>query len=233
MPQRYKDFKPTQFDAPGLNGGRYNISEWFVLLSKTRDADSLEESNFEVCKKMLTDRFGPEYEPEDSWAPCSKLHEWDGMLPPLEDIVGSNTTNWYSASFGHWACGDFELLLVEDTIEGEDFAEEIISSLQDYPILDEDDWSTREHDRAWDYFSNTQYHDMIRSVISDFEDMCPRICNLVESLTEDDIWEIVGDSNWHIQEVGYEFDDNALNIHNVTKYVWDNRKVIRSRNETV
>jgi len=53
--------------------------------------------------------------------------------------------------FGHWACGWFEILLV-DPKHG-DALVEMQSSLEDYPLLDEEDHSQREYDainEAWD-----------------------------------------------------------------------------------
>jgi hypothetical protein len=46
--------------------------------------------------------------------------------------------------FGHWACGWFELILVDPKDEDKyREAEEIEGSLSEYPILDEDDYSQR------------------------------------------------------------------------------------------
>jgi len=226
--QRYRDFNPTGFDTPGLNGSKYGISDWYVLCIKTRDASSLEESNFESCKKMLQEEFGDEADIYDAPYPNWASFDWEGQLPPIGEIVGPET-KWAMPSFGHWACGHFDLLIVEDTTRGEEFAQNITSKLADYYILDEDDYSTRENDSAWAFFSGTQYRNMITSVLLDFEDSCPRICELVEGLTADDIWSIVSETNWEITEDSYNFDNDALNIHNVTEYVWEHRKELRSR----
>ena len=45
--QRYSDFRPTAFDARGLNGEKHGIAEWFVApVSQTRDSGPLDLSNF-------------------------------------------------------------------------------------------------------------------------------------------------------------------------------------------
>lgn len=107
--QKYKDFAPTGFDARGLNADDTGIGEFRVLLSRTRDSDALEESNFRVALKSL----------------------------------GGESEHVQVHRFNHWACGWFELLLVSpnapDEIRKE--AGKITSSLSEYPILDEMDFS--------------------------------------------------------------------------------------------
>lgn len=53
--------------------------------------------------------------------------------------------------FGHWACGWYEMLLVNEKNQvAIECAEKILSKYSDYPVLDEDDFS----DREWDSVTN-------------------------------------------------------------------------------
>jgi hypothetical protein len=52
--QRYRDYRPTQFDIKGLGARKHRIGYWYVFpIILTRDADILTQSNFEVISKDL------------------------------------------------------------------------------------------------------------------------------------------------------------------------------------
>lgn len=50
--------------------------------------------------------------------------------------------------FGHWACGWFEIVLVRPDSECSKVAGELAQRLEDYPALNEHDWSEREAEAA-------------------------------------------------------------------------------------
>jgi hypothetical protein len=50
--------------------------------------------------------------------------------------------------FGHWACGWWEALCVKEGSEQFTIAQDIAEKLEDYPVVDEDDWSELEHEEA-------------------------------------------------------------------------------------
>ena len=50
--------------------------------------------------------------------------------------------------FGHWACGWWEALAVKEGSDKQEPAQEIYDSLEDYPVLDEDDFNLREQEKA-------------------------------------------------------------------------------------
>jgi hypothetical protein len=56
--------------------------------------------------------------------------------------------------FGHWGNGWFELILVDPTSDKAIVAEEIEASLEDYPVLDDSDFSAREWEAAEEYYAN-------------------------------------------------------------------------------
>jgi len=78
---------------------------------------------------------------------------------PLEDsnfetaleILGGEGDRVEVHRFGHWGPGWFEIILVHPRLVYQ--VEEIQRSLEDYPILDESDYSEREWNRATEYWS--------------------------------------------------------------------------------
>lgn len=78
--------------------------------------------------------------------------------------------------FGHWACGWIEYLCIRGDNAQFDEAQEIESELDAYPVLDEDDYSTRQYDeanRVWEeYYDTSERIDHIRENqhLSDFSD---------------------------------------------------------------
>lgn len=80
-----------------------------VGISRTRDSDALDESNFRTALAML----------------------------------GGESDTVEVHRFGHWGPGWFEVILVAPGSEAQRLAEHIEDSLQEYPILDEHDYSNR------------------------------------------------------------------------------------------
>lgn len=55
--------------------------------------------------------------------------------------------------FGHWGPGWFEIILIDPQSPQVKIAEELEASLENYPVLDEQDFSKREHEEyceSWD-----------------------------------------------------------------------------------
>lgn len=75
--------------------------------------------------------------------------------------------------FGHWACGWWEALAVRDGSPQADAAREMFASLQDYPVLDEGDFSElemEEANRVWsDCYQESERLEYIRKNRSQFE----------------------------------------------------------------
>lgn len=63
-------------------------------------------------------------------------------------MLGGESDTVERYSFGHWACGWFEIILVQPGTDSERIATEIETSLEHYPVLDENDWSDLEHETA-------------------------------------------------------------------------------------
>ncbi len=89
-----------------------DFSDWYVLYARNRDADSMVNCNFRVC--------------------CDKLG-----IDPDDDTKDTPTRKVVRSS--HWAAGWVEWVgFHESDSEAMEIAEEIVRSLNQYLILDED-----------------------------------------------------------------------------------------------
>jgi hypothetical protein len=88
--------------------------DWLVVITRTRDSECLEESNFTAALKLL----------------------------------GSESDTVEIVRLGHWACGWIEHIFAAP--EHRAACEDIQARLDDYPVLDEDDFSQREGDAAFE-----------------------------------------------------------------------------------
>ena len=118
----YSNFQPTGLDIKGLN--LKDQQNWYVLpVQRTRDSETLETSNW---------------------------HTAISLLDALDDT--SDETPYETHSFGHWACGWFEIILINPNNDDAcKLACEIVSSLADYPVLDDEHYSSLE----WDDFEES------------------------------------------------------------------------------
>lgn len=127
--RRYKDHKPTQFDHNiALRGEQAEQDEWFIApCSRTRDSDSLALSNWNAQMAALDAAMLRTYGTHESPVPCDReVHR-----------------------FGHWGPGWYEIVLVRPGSECHKVAAELACALEGYPVLDDSDFSDREHETAW------------------------------------------------------------------------------------
>jgi len=133
--KRYKDWSPTDLDIAGLNAETLDIGEWYVAPC-ILTRDS---------KALETSNF----------AACVRLcTEGD-----------CNNDNWQRHSFGHWACGFFEVLLVRPDSAAYKAMERAEERLEDYCALDEDDWSNREHETVCEVWDSMSMRERIRMCV--------------------------------------------------------------------
>lgn len=111
---------------------------------RSRDSDVLEISNYETAKARLEE--------------AAKLDEKDWKHdeePPLFD-----------GHFGHWAVGWVDELLVhEDATNTLAELEKIAEQMEDYPVLDEEDFSKREWDEQEEDWENWAKHDLTADLL--------------------------------------------------------------------
>lgn len=69
--------------------------------------------------------------------------------------MGGESENVQIHRFGHWANGWFEIVLINPAMpELVKLAQELEGSLENYPVLDENDFSEREHNEANEIWKN-------------------------------------------------------------------------------
>lgn len=77
-------------------------------------------------------------------------------------ILGGESDTVEVHRFGHWGPGWYEIILVSPERAGE--VEELESSLENYPVLDENDLSEREHEEYMESWDNWGYKDFISAL---------------------------------------------------------------------
>ena len=113
----YADWAPTSYDHKGL--GCEEQQDWHVSTIETnRDADVLQESNWEV------------------------------QLRELEALGESAADDWSVESFSHWGPGWLRIVLVRPGSAAHRLVTELSLAVADYPVLDDEDFSERETEAA-------------------------------------------------------------------------------------
>lgn len=87
-------------------------------------------------------------------------------------MLGGESENVRIDRFGHWACGWWESLSVKDGSSSHSIGQDITEQIDSYPILDEDDFSELEEERAqevWESFNDSERVQYMRDNRSQFE----------------------------------------------------------------
>lgn len=82
--------------------------------------------------------------------------------------LGGEGENVEVHRFGHWGPGWFEIIIVKPNTPEATIAEQLESSLADYPVLDESDFSNRELEAYQEGWDNYGRRDFIRGLKSAF-----------------------------------------------------------------
>lgn len=103
---------------------------YYVGLSRSRDSDLLAQSNFDA----LLERLGGESIDDESETPAVVV-----------------------ARASHWACGWVETILIHETAaDAVEVLRTAMQDLEDYPVLDEGDFSEREFEEQNSTFDNNE-----------------------------------------------------------------------------
>ena len=114
----YGKYRPTAMDAKGL--GLHDKQDWLVMdVMRTRDSELFATSNWEAAIAFLENRE-------------NKKRDEDGY------------DDFETHRFSHWGPGWFEIILVEPGTHAERIAKDIEEKLENYPLLDEDDFYHKE-----------------------------------------------------------------------------------------
>lgn len=127
--ETYGRYRPTGLDAPGAF--LPDRGAWLVLpVTRTRDSGTLESSNFRVAAAAMAE------------------------VDPAGELFEVHR-------FGHWGCGWYEIMIVNPAAPGEVLAmvATIARKLDNYPVLDENDYSDLESERAAEVWAGMSLRD--------------------------------------------------------------------------
>ena len=111
----------------------------------------------------------------------SGLVEESNFQSALKVLNGESKTVKVIRS-SHWLCGWIEMILIhESDKESIDKGNEIKKALENYPILDEDDFYERESERR---------EELIEEIRKDIANECGNRWNLTNNATDEEIWEM-------------------------------------------
>jgi hypothetical protein len=100
------------------------------------------------------------------------LSNWRVISAELDKLIGHDESGAHS--FGHWACGWYELYLIHETdTEALKCADEWAASLADYPVADESDWSELEHEQEYEHWDSWGRRDWRKCVESALQTYAP------------------------------------------------------------
>jgi hypothetical protein len=80
------------------------------------------------------------------------------------EMLGGEGQDVQVHRFGHWGPGWFEIILVRPECKAYVEAVDIESNLEDYPVLDEEDYSRREYEAAADLWESSDVGDRVHYI---------------------------------------------------------------------
>ena len=183
--------------------GSTEIEGYLVApVSQSRDADILDESNFSIVWKTL-EKLSTDKYPVD-------IHH-----------------------FGDWMCGWFDLILIHPKNQlAISAAENFKSGMEDYPILDEHDYTEREHElfgAAYEDYGKSELRESIENEIDieDYPDFIDEGCLKIPEELADAYFDRAFENIEYHGEVDFNFDVEG--IVNWIKDCQDYYKFTRSR----
>jgi hypothetical protein len=126
-----------------------DAGDWLIAYAMHRDSDALARSNFRCFKQALD--------------ALPEVKEWQGEFTPVQIERSS-----------HWAVGWVDYIVVDPACKATvELAEQLREKLENYPVLDDDDFSREESDEAHEIWQNCydaqERIDYIRKHHSQFE----------------------------------------------------------------
>lgn len=131
---RANHYAPVPWVRPDSYAGA-TWEGWLVFLGRNRDSDLLTEHNFDTALEAL-------------YGVSTEATEVDGY--PSVYVVRES----------HWACGWVEWIAIHPSNKAAvDLANELAHGLDQYPVLDEDGFSEKESEAAYDSWKNMSVRD--------------------------------------------------------------------------
>ena len=122
---------------------------WFVGLGRTRDSDTLTRSNFDVFLKALREL--PEVLVDDTDNAAASYRS------EREDWSAVNSV--FIVPESHWACGWIDWIAIHPKNEAAmKLADEMLCSIDSYPVLDDNHWSELEMNEIEEWWSKESVH---------------------------------------------------------------------------
>jgi len=114
---------------------------WYAIISQNRDSGCLERSNYRTVLERLR-KYNSELQAENI---DSRNAEYDS--------VGDDTVT--DTRQGHWAVGWVEVIFVHSSnAAAVTIAQDILDALEDYPVVDDEDFSNLEYEEMSKYWSH-------------------------------------------------------------------------------
>lgn len=130
-------YAPVPWKLPECYAGA-KWNGWLVFLGRNRDSDLLTEHNFDTALEALE---GPRKAFDSSP---------DAMDDQSVQVVRE----------GHWACGWIEWIAIHPSNKAAvDLANELAHDLDQYPVLDEDGFSEKESEAAYESWKGMSVRD--------------------------------------------------------------------------
>jgi len=112
----------------------------------------------------------PLYEQENYFVAPVKVNRDSGVLErsnweaQLQELNRRGCKDYELHRFGHWLCGWFEVILVPPDSQDYETCEDIAQRLRDYPILDEEQYSSLCMSEYWSSWNDYGYEDFKRGL---------------------------------------------------------------------
>ena len=128
-------YELPEWSHPDSYGG-YSPDADYVIISRNRDSSILENSNYDEALKALE--------------MVESTYDAQGICPDGDD----DRAYVHDFRAGHWACGWVEYIIVrrDAPLAIQKEAYEILGALEDYPVLNDADFSEREIEQAYNDF---------------------------------------------------------------------------------
>jgi hypothetical protein len=102
---------------------------------------------------------------------------WDAFCKAMAE-ADAEGDDYETHTFNHWACRWVEILLVRPDSLCAEVAEEMQRQMDNYPVLNEEDFSEREWDAYQSYWDGGEAQDELARCVGAKWD-CPNLCELI------------------------------------------------------
>ena len=121
----------SKWESPDSYAGHNPVGD-YVIYTRNRDSSIMENSNYELILKELSD-----------------------LSEPFDNVRDGGEPFVYDFRAGHWACGWVETIIIRQNAPAEiiELAESIEGALSDYPVYSDDDYSERQWNEMCRYWN--------------------------------------------------------------------------------